>query len=560
MRFLLLLACLPLAAQTIKYNPFTRNFDFTGSGGGTAVAPYGSSVTAQTTLSVTAVAHGQGTDPIATCYEGSTPFVASACYYTKATNGDIVFTWSPAFTGRVVIIGGGSGATGPAGPPGESTPGFTPSRLVSGGGVAWVSGLNFTVGAATYTIGGVTYTSALTDLTVTTADPTNPRIDVFVVDTSGIASIIAGTPSATPAEPSVDPTTQLKLTFVYVAAAATTPSNVTLTNIYQNNAEWTTTASGAPFNVASTNNPYAGSLDVEGTAVVAGNYVQFVAPGTLDLGTFNNLTFYIRSKSTWAAARNLQLTWYNGATQRGAIVLIRDGQFGFSSSVTTGYQQIQVPASYFGINGVLVDRLRVVAGGSGGTMGMYMDAFTLQAGVTAASPSNAMVWKGAWSSAAAYAVNDTVSVSGESYVAIVANTNSSPPSTNWSLVGGVGANAKKRTFGATFVSSDGVTALTAGAKTYLTLPFSCTIAAWNIAVDAGTATIDIWKIATGTAIPTVANTITAAAKPAIAANTAARSTTLTGWTTAVAANDIIGLKLDAVATATYVNLTVECVQ
>lgn len=103
-------------------------------------------------------------------------------------------------------------------------------------------------------------------------------------------------------------------------------------------------------------------------------------------------------------------------------------------------------------------------------------------------------------------------------------------------------------------------ALSAGAKAYLTVPFACTISAWNMSLDTGTATVDAWKVATGTAIPTVANTITASATPAIASGTSIHSTTLTGWTTAVAANDIMGFNLKAVSAATFVNLTLECDQ
>ena len=120
------------------------------------------------------------------------------------------------------------------------------------------------------------------------------------------------------------------------------------------------------------------------------------------------------------------------------------------------------------------------------------------------------------------------------------------------------ANGKIRSFGGSF--DGGGSALTAGKTTYVTIPFACTIAAWNILVDTGTATIDIWKIATGTAIPTVANTITASAVPAIASGTAIHSTTLTSWTTAVAANDIVGVNLKVVSGATFANLVVECDQ
>lgn len=126
-----------------------------------------------------------------------------------------------------------------------------------------------------------------------------------------------------------------------------------------------------------------------------------------------------------------------------------------------------------------------------------------------------------------------------------------PQQTSWFTV--------VRDFGTTFGDTTGP-ALTSGPVVYFTVPYACTIAAWNISVDAGTATLDIWKIATGTAIPTVANTITAAALPAIASGTSIHSTTLSGWTTAVAANDIFGLQLKTVATAKYVELDIQCNQ
>ena len=121
---------------------------------------------------------------------------------------------------------------------------------------------------------------------------------------------------------------------------------------------------------------------------------------------------------------------------------------------------------------------------------------------------------------------------------------------------GPSANQNIRSFGGGF--DGGGTALTSGATTYVTVPFACTIAAWNITVDTGTITFDIWKIATGTAIPTIANTITASALPALSTGTAIHSTTLTGWTTAVSANDIVGVEINAVASATKASLVVQC--
>lgn len=125
------------------------------------------------------------------------------------------------------------------------------------------------------------------------------------------------------------------------------------------------------------------------------------------------------------------------------------------------------------------------------------------------------------------------------------------------------ATVLTRSFGTTWGDKFG-SALVAGASgagdVSFTVPYACTIAAWNMTLDAGTATIDVWKIATGTAIPTVTNTITASALPAIASGTALHSTTLTGWTTAVAANDIFVLQIKTVATAKFVEIDLQCNQ
>jgi hypothetical protein len=109
-----------------------------------------------------------------------------------------------------------------------------------------------------------------------------------------------------------------------------------------------------------------------------------------------------------------------------------------------------------------------------------------------------------------------------------------------------------------YIFDGGGSALTNGRTYTYFVPFACTIQAWNMTVDTGTATVDIWKVASGTAIPTITNTITASALPAIASGTALHSTTLTGWTTSVSANDIIAFNLNTVASATMVSIVLQC--
>jgi hypothetical protein len=128
---------------------------------------------------------------------------------------------------------------------------------------------------------------------------------------------------------------------------------------------------------------------------------------------------------------------------------------------------------------------------------------------------------------------------------------------DFATCGGATPNALIRSFGGSF--DGGGTALTAGKTTYVTVPFGCTIAAFNILVDTGTASFDVWKIGTGTAIPTVANTILTGGFLSISTGTALHSTTLTRFTTtAVSANDILGINLQAVASATFAQLVVQC--
>lgn len=106
--------------------------------------------------------------------------------------------------------------------------------------------------------------------------------------------------------------------------------------------------------------------------------------------------------------------------------------------------------------------------------------------------------------------------------------------------------------GATIDGSGGT--ITVGQKGYVQVPYACTINSWRIIANAsGSIVIDIWKAAAPT-IPTVANTITAAAIPGLSSQQTNASSTLTGWTTSIAANDIIGFNVNSATTVSWVIL------
>jgi hypothetical protein len=90
------------------------------------------------------------------------------------------------------------------------------------------------------------------------------------------------------------------------------------------------------------------------------------------------------------------------------------------------------------------------------------------------------------------------------------------------------------------------TSVQAGAKCYVRVPYAGTITSWSIVASTScTCVIDVWKA--NASLPTVSNTITASAKPALSSQSTASSSTLTGWTTNVAVGDVFGFNLDSVS-------------
>lgn len=242
--------------------------------------------------------------------------------------------------------------------------------------VAWLHNYVYNVSAGTYIIDGITYNSASTDITLDASDPSLDRIDVFAVNTSSAAVAITGTPASPPVEPSIDAATQLEVSFATVNAGTTEP---TITNnwIYLENTEWTTSASAGTINPASTNNPYAGTKDVEGSSVANGTYISFTPSSAPSMGLYQNLIFEIRSKANWSTTKHFIIRFYNGTTAIGNPVNFGQSSYGFSSTNTTTYQTITIPLTDFGSISTAT-ALRITQSNSSGTIGWYLDNIQLQ--------------------------------------------------------------------------------------------------------------------------------------------------------------------------------------
>jgi hypothetical protein len=110
----------------------------------------------------------------------------------------------------------------------------------------------------------------------------------------------------------------------------------------------------------------------------------------------------------------------------------------------------------------------------------------------------------------------------------------------------------------TFIIDGGGSAITIGQKGHLEIPFACTITQVTILADAsGSIVVDIWKDTYANFPPTDADSITAAAPPTISSAQKSQDSTLTGWTTAIAAGDILAFNVDSCATIKRVTISLK---
>lgn len=265
---------------------------------------------------------------------------------------------------------------------GVSIPEGNVSQLLTGGQVVWETGLTFRVSAATYSINGAAVSSEEQTITLTAADATNPRIDVIGLDVNGDAFKVTGTPATPAGEPSVDPETQLKLVLVTVPANATVPS-VSNNSIYAEGAggEWTDTTSGTGWTLDSTTGPRAGTKSEEATGVAANAYIQWESPtNPIDFTTVQQLVLNIKSKAVWPANKMLRVGFRLAGALKGVEITVKDGFWGFDSSIVSGYQQVAIPIGNFQLGANTVNQLRATVVGSGATIGFYIDDVFLQLG------------------------------------------------------------------------------------------------------------------------------------------------------------------------------------
>lgn len=173
------------------------------------------------------------------------------------------------------------------------------------------------------------------------------------------------------------------------------------------------------------------------------------------------------------------------------------------------------------------------------------------------------IHRGAYGAGTTYYKQDVVTRSGSSWIYNndVASAGNTPPTlptesnSYWQLF------AQKGDAGFANVVFDfdgGTSTLTSGMKARVPVSFDATITQVTLISDTtGSIVIDVWKDTYANYPPTVADTITASAKPTLSSAQKYQDSTLTGWTTTVTAGDILIANIDSVSGITNAVLTLK---
>jgi len=256
--------------------------------------------------------------------------------------------------------------------------------LLNGTGiVTWDSVLHFSVSAAIWNscLDGTRYTSNATTITLDPADLTNPRIDAIVLQDGVGLTKITGTPASSPSSPQLG-ADQILLTYVTVNTAATTPSGIITTTIYDENTgapEWNGSATSVTTNFAQTAQFYHLTKSTDAGAVTASSVIKYTAPSFVRISKYSTLRFFVKLKAAFANTCRFQLSWLHGTQTVSSTVTVGQGLYGFLRSLGD-WQEIVVPMSDFTFSSDSVDVFKIQMSGNNSS-GFYLDWIQIQGGL-----------------------------------------------------------------------------------------------------------------------------------------------------------------------------------
>jgi hypothetical protein len=155
-----------------------------------SVTPYTQSVTAQTSVTISAATHGFGTLPTYSCWNNATPANLVVCAASRDSSGNLIFTFSPAFTG-LIQVGGATSVTA-----GMSWPAAYGITVCTGTPcTAWGTSLTAPTGAIVGVGQANTYTTGLQDFSSATVKlPTGTTVNGTALGDFLVAAAVSTTP------------------------------------------------------------------------------------------------------------------------------------------------------------------------------------------------------------------------------------------------------------------------------------------------------------------------------------------------------------------------------
>ena len=222
------------------------------------------------------------------------------------------------------------------------------TQLISGS-ITWSgSGLVYDATDLDYYILCTRYFANSTTLTLSTADPTYPRIDKFYADITGAIGVITGTPSVNPQEPATNPLSQIDMGFVYIPAGSTVPAGTVQTVIYNENVEWSGTSDVPSIDFDYATNPYIGSVSTYVPSAPNSSYIEWQSGGTDYL--FSNaqyLKFWVRLNDNFVSEplSFLDVTFEYTDVTVSSTLAVGNGSYNMDYSIIDEWQLVSIPLS-----------------------------------------------------------------------------------------------------------------------------------------------------------------------------------------------------------------------
>lgn len=246
------------------------------------------------------------------------------------------------------------------------------------GKVTWTgTGLNFSVDPAYYNLSGASYYFAGDSITLDAADGSFGRFDAIVLTSTGLSKV-TGTASSDPQLPQFDPCADVLLTYVFVGAGATTPTQVTDEVIYDENTEtWIHTTSGTiSASFTSTAQAFHLTKSIAISSWSNNANIKFTAPSVLVQNNYTNFSFWIRLTAVMVNNQNISIQFFNGTTavSNQVVATITKG------NITT-WQSASFSMSQFTFTANTFDNIHFIFSGNQSNT-TYIDWVRLQAGIT----------------------------------------------------------------------------------------------------------------------------------------------------------------------------------